>query len=107
MLIGKTVGHARFGDGVISRIDGRQMTVRFETGEKHFVYPDAFSGYLALRDPDAAAEVAEARSEARRARELLESRDRRERACLSDKGIVISGHRRETEPDEDASEPDL
>lgn len=107
MLIGRTVGHARFGDGVIVRIEGRQMTVRFESGERRFVYPDALSEYLAVRDPDAEGEVSLLLSASRRAREALESQRRLERQYLSDRGTVISGRRREAELAEDDPESDL
>ncbi len=106
MLIGRTVAHARFGDGVIVGIDGRYMTVCFASGKRRFVYPDAFSGYLVTDDPDAAEAIRQALLSAQIARELRESRRLRERECLSDKGIVISGHRRELEPMESDSEFD-
>lgn len=106
MLIGRTVGHARFGDGVIVRIEGRQMTVRFEIGERRFVYPDAFSGYLTVREPDADSEVSRLLSASRRAREALESQRSLDRKYLSEKGTVISGYRQRQEDDEDGFDPD-
>ena len=80
MLIGRTVGHARFGEGVILGIDGRCMTVRFESGEKRFVYPDAFDGYLVTGDPDVKREVERALTEVRSAKEVSERRRRRVRS---------------------------
>jgi hypothetical protein len=106
MLMGRTVGHAVFGEGVILGVDRRCMTVRFEVGEKRFVYPDAFDRYLVTRDRDTAEEVARALAAARLARETSERREHRERACLSDKGSVISGYRRVEDPAEDDFETD-
>ena len=104
MLIGRTVRHAAFGEGIILAIDGRCVTVRFESGEKRFVYPNAFEGYLVAEDPDVRYEIGRALGEARRLREESEKRRIHERACLSDKGSVISGYRRAEDVDYDDGE---
>ncbi|HNV06268.1 MAG TPA: hypothetical protein PKH64_09135, partial [Petrotogaceae bacterium] len=46
---GDTVKHTSFGDGTVTKLDkaGRHIRVRFDTGEKTFIFPDAFKqGFL-------------------------------------------------------------
>lgn len=50
-VVGAKVYHKKFGEGIIVKFDSKQkhMKVRFEIGEKDFVFPDAFmSGFLKL-----------------------------------------------------------
>ena len=50
--VGVTVRHQKFGEGVITWIDGAQkyLRVKFSVGEKSFVFPNAFlSGFLEIK----------------------------------------------------------
>lgn len=49
-LIGQAVKHPSFGQGVVTGFAENKVTVEFSQGEKKFVYPDAFSQFLTLRD---------------------------------------------------------
>ena len=50
MAVGAAVSHKVFGNGVIVAIEGRIVSVRFESGVKRFVYPKVFTeGYLTQR----------------------------------------------------------
>lgn len=42
--IGATVTHKKFGEGVVTWIDGakKHIRIKFAAGEKQFVFPDAF-----------------------------------------------------------------
>lgn len=49
-LIGQNVDHQVFGTGVVTQKQGATMTVKFTSGEKRFIYPDAFTQFLQLQD---------------------------------------------------------
>lgn len=49
-LLGQAVKHISFGKGVIQDISGKYITVCFAQGEKKFLYPDAFSRFLTMKD---------------------------------------------------------
>ena len=47
VAIGSAVVHAKFGIGKVIELSRGYVTVRFEQGEKRFIFPDAFeSGFL-------------------------------------------------------------
>lgn len=49
-LIGKIVSHKKFGDGVITYLEGNILKVSFGDHEKKFIFPDAFRNFLAFKD---------------------------------------------------------
>lgn len=51
-LLGQPVRHISFGKGVIADISDRFVTIRFEQGDKKFLYPDAFYNFLTLKDTE-------------------------------------------------------
>lgn len=52
-LINKQVEHSTYGTGTVLTHSADRITVRFAgvTGEKGFLYPDAFGQYLSSTDP--------------------------------------------------------
>lgn len=47
VAVGSAVAHAKFGIGKVIELSRGYVTVRFEQGEKRFIFPDAFeSGFL-------------------------------------------------------------
>lgn len=47
VAVGSAVAHAKFGIGKVIELNRGYVTVRFEKGEKRFIFPDAFeSGFL-------------------------------------------------------------
>ena len=52
-LIGQPIKHVTFGKGVVTDWNGNVITVCFSAGEKKFIYPDAFSNFLILKNADA------------------------------------------------------
>lgn len=55
-----SVRHIRYGVGTVLRCENAMIAVAFaETGEKQFVFPDAFERFLKAEDPSLAAEIAE------------------------------------------------
>ena len=58
-LTGAKVQHATFGSGVIVSQENGYVKVCFEApyGEKLFVYPDSFAGFLSMEDGEKIASV--------------------------------------------------
>ena len=51
------IKHVTFGKGVVTDWNGNVITVCFSAGEKKFIYPDAFSNFLILKNADAQKKV--------------------------------------------------
>lgn len=49
-LIGQPIKHGTFGKGVVTGWNDTTITICFSAGEKKFLYPDAFSRFLHLKD---------------------------------------------------------
>ncbi len=49
-LINKQVTHETFGKGSVVNCDGSYIKIHFESGNKNFIYPDAFKNFLILSD---------------------------------------------------------
>lgn len=49
-LIGQSVKHSTFGKGTVTDWNHSTITICFPAGEKRFIYPDAFSGFLTLKN---------------------------------------------------------
>lgn len=58
-LCGVKVKHACFGQGTIASLENGRVRVLFDTacGEKLFVYPDVFKGFLTALDEGANAQI--------------------------------------------------
>lgn len=56
-LIGQPIKLVTFGKGVVTDWNGKVITVCFSAGEKKFIYPDAFSNFLILKNADAQKKV--------------------------------------------------
>ena len=98
------VKHKTFGLGVITAINGKYITVKFESCEKNFVYPDAFEKFLTLADgtvtEDILADLACAKSE----KEKIREKKNLENVYSMTHGIVIPGKESSSESeDEDSS----
>lgn len=52
-LIGQPVKHNAFGKGIVTDLSSQMVTVQFSEGEKKFLYPQAFSSFLTLKNTDA------------------------------------------------------
>lgn len=56
-LINRQVEHKAFGKGNVVEQSGSSIEVHFQAGNKKFIYPEAFSKFLTLTDPNTAASV--------------------------------------------------
>ncbi len=73
-LINKKVEHKIFGIGIIVDCNEEYVVVRFESGNKEFVYPDAFEKYLTLVDKKTADSVDKILEKLETEREIEEQR---------------------------------
>lgn len=56
-LIGQTIRHRTFGAGVVTGQAEDTVTVLFRDNERKFIYPDAFVGFLVLKDRETQKEI--------------------------------------------------
>ncbi len=92
-LLGYSVAHKAFGEGVIIKWDEKYVTVRFATQEKTFVYPNAFNGYMTLLDPAIMTAIQEDINAAVARQNAASEHKARERERQMRSGIVIPGSR--------------
>ncbi len=84
ILTQKGVQHKVFGRGQILQLEDACLIVRFACGEKRFVFPDAFAGFLTFEDENAQAQVDALLEDKRAARDeraeilLLQAHEARE-----------------------------
>lgn len=56
-LIGQAIRHHVFGKGIVTGREKGTLTICFAQGEKKFIYPDAFSKHLTLRNQSMQQEI--------------------------------------------------
>lgn len=85
------VVHKTFGAGTVIAYNGKYMTVKFQSAEKVFVYPDAFEKYLTLANGTVSDEIAEAIAASNLAKQTIIDKKNAENIHSMLKGIVIPG----------------
>ena len=85
------VKHKAFGPGVIVSVQGKYITVKFDSVEKVFVYPDIFGKFLTLADGTVCDEILSDLSNANAAKKQIEDMKHQENLRAMTKGIVIPG----------------
>ena len=86
-----SVCHKAFGLGTVVSAQGKYMTVRFECGDKSFVYPDSFEKFLTLSDGTVSEEILADLSSARAAKQQILDKKNEENLRSMTHGIVIPG----------------
>ena len=83
--------HKSFGKGTVVAINGQYFTVKFESAQKTFVYPDIFEKFLTLADGSVSEEIMAdiSSAKARKQKELDKKNEENLRAMT--RGIVIPG----------------
>ena len=83
--------HKSFGKGTVVATNGQYFTVKFESTQKIFVYPDIFEKFLTLADGSVSEEILAdiSSSKARKQKELDKKNEENLRAMT--RGIVIPG----------------
>lgn len=56
-LVNKQIIHKSFGEGKVIKLDDSYIEIKFSSGNKKFVFPDAFKTYLKLNDEKASSKV--------------------------------------------------
>ena len=97
------VRHKTFGVGTVILTKGQYLTVKFDTTEKVFVYPDAFDRFLTLADGTVSDEINRDIAESKLAKQRIIDRKHAENVHSMLKGIVIPG-KENTNPDSEEEE---
>lgn len=85
------VKHKAFGVGVVVAVQGKYMTVRFDTAEKVFVYPDIFEKFLTLSDGTVSDEIIADLNRVNEVKKQIRDKKHEENLRAMTKGIVIPG----------------
>lgn len=56
-LTNQLVTHKRFGEGRVVTHDGEYLTITFEAGKKDFSFPNAFKGFICMKDETLMAQI--------------------------------------------------
>ena len=85
------VKHKAFGLGQVVSTKGQYFTVKFESCEKIFVYPDIFEKFLTLEDGSVSGEILADIAAAKAAKQAIIDQKKEENIRAMTKGIVIPG----------------
>lgn len=85
------VRHKAFGEGVVVSTSGKYFTVKFETAEKVFVYPDIFEKFLTLADGTISDEISADIKISKDAKQEIANKKHEENLRAMTRGIVIPG----------------
>ena len=90
-LLNLDVNHRAFGSGTIVSVEGKYITVKFDSADKVFVYPDVFEKYLTLKDGSVPAEIIADLEVSKAAKQKIQDKKHEENLRAMTKGIVIPG----------------
>ncbi len=85
------VKHKAFGVGTVISTNGQYFTVKFDSAEKIFVYPDIFEKFLTLEDGSISDEILDDLKLSKDAKQKIIDHKREENVRAMTKGIVIPG----------------
>ena len=85
------VRHKAFGEGVVVGTSGKYFTVKFETAEKVFVYPDIFAKFLTLSDGTVSEEIMSDLAAVNEVKQQIQNKKNEENLRAMTRGIVIPG----------------
>ena len=97
------VVHGVFGKGVVLEKNGKYITVKFESCQKTFVYPDAFERFLTLADGTVSDEIKSDIEQANEEKQQIINKKNEENVRSMTHGIVIPG-KENTQTDSDDEE---
>ena len=83
--------HKSFGKGTVVAKNGQYITVKFDSTQKIFVYPDIFEKFLTLSDGTVSEEILEAIKESNAAKQRVLDKKNEENVRAMTRGIVIPG----------------
>ena len=85
------VKHKVFGLGTVIATNGKYMTIRFDSVEKNFVYPDSFEKFLTLSDGTVSDEILSDLAAAKAFKQQILDKKMQENIHSMTHGIVIPG----------------
>jgi len=85
------VKHKAFGIGTVISTKGQYFTVKFDSAEKIFVYPDIFEKFLTLEDGSVSDDILADLKLANAKKQKVIENKREENVRAMTKGIVIPG----------------
>ena len=83
--------HKSFGKGTVVSVNGKYFTVKFESCEKTFVYPDIFEKFLTLADGSVSDEIRRDLDSAKAQKQIELDKKNEENLRAMTRGIVIPG----------------
>ncbi len=83
--------HKSFGKGRVVAKNGQYITVKFDSTQKIFVYPDIFEKFLTLADGTVSEEILEDLKESNAAKQKVLDKKNEENVRAMTRGIVIPG----------------
>ncbi len=86
-----SVRHKSFGEGTVISKNGQYFTVKFDTVEKTFVYPDIFEKFLTLSDGTVSEEILADLAAAKAKKQQILDKKTEENLRAMTRGIVIPG----------------
>ena len=95
------VKHKSFGNGTIIAQNGKYITVKFDSTQKVFVYPDIFEKFLTLSDGTVSEEILADIKAANDEKQAVLNNIREENRRARERGIVIPGKENQTAEAED------
>ena len=98
--------HKAFGKGTVVATNGQYFTVKFESAQKIFVYPDIFEKFLTLADGSVSEEILADLSTVKACKQKELDKKNEENLRAMTRGIVIPGKENmgmETEDEEGRS----
>ena len=85
------VFHKAFGKGTVVSTNGQYITVKFETAQKTFVYPDIFEKFLTLADGSISQQILDDLKVSKEAKQKVLDKKNEENLRAMTRGIVIPG----------------
>jgi hypothetical protein len=83
--------HKSFGKGKVVAKNGQYITVKFDSTQKIFVYPDIFEKFLTLADGSVSEEILADLKESNAAKQKVLDKKNEENVRAMTRGIVIPG----------------
>ena len=83
--------HKSFGKGTVVSVNGKYFTVKFESAQKTFVYPDIFEKFLTLADGSVSDEIRADLASAKAQKQIELDKKNEENLRAMTRGIVIPG----------------
>ena len=83
--------HKAFGKGTVVSTNGQYITVKFETAQKTFVYPDIFEKFLTLADGSISQQILDDLKVSKEAKQKVLDKKNEENLRAMTRGIVIPG----------------